>query len=114
MRDSSGLSPILSLPLDACAWPSNIPFVLVQMIEAPLPKVPVEVGVVPHWLAIDGAQPNVPQHPPADKQRVKRKRAEASQPVSTKQRRETGDPPHSPLLPLFFPNLSWGSDVKIS
>jgi len=63
---------------------------MVQMIEAPLPKVPIEVGVVPHWLAVAGAQPNTPHHPPADKQRVKRKRAEASQPVNTKTRREPG------------------------
>jgi len=60
------------------------------MIEAPLPKVPVEVGVVPHWLAVEGAHPNTPHHPLANKQRIKRKRVEASQPVNTKSRRDPG------------------------
>jgi len=41
------------------------------LIDRPLPKAPVEDGVVPHWLAIAGRQPvtaaNVPLEPPAPK-----------------------------------------------
>ena len=39
-----------------------------------LPKCPVEVGVVPHWLAIDGIQPAIPENTPLERSRVKRAR----------------------------------------
>ena len=29
---------------------------LAQVLQAPLPEVPVDVGVVMHWLAVDGRQ----------------------------------------------------------
>ncbi|KAK2079320.1 hypothetical protein QBZ16_003011 [Prototheca wickerhamii] len=32
--------------------------------SAPLPRPPVEVAVVPHWLAIDGKQPVIPENSP--------------------------------------------------
>ena len=31
-------------------------------MDQPLPKVPVEVGVIPHWLAIEGVQPAIPEN----------------------------------------------------
>lgn len=54
-----------------------------QIVEEPLPKVPVEVGLVPHWLAINGVQPRIAEHAPIDKQRIKRRRVEAARPVDT-------------------------------
>lgn len=33
-----------------------------QVIETPLPPPPVEVGVRPHWLFIDGVQPSIPEN----------------------------------------------------
>lgn len=45
------------------------------MIEHPLPKCPVEVGVNAHWLAVDGVQPAIPENaavgpPPSKKRKV--------------------------------------------
>eukprot|EP00898_Chlorokybus_atmophyticus_P009029 jgi/Chlat1/9127/Chrsp97S08388 len=35
-----------------------------DITEAPLPKVPVDVSIVPHWLAIEGVQPAIPENAP--------------------------------------------------
>lgn len=56
----------------------------VQIIEGSLPKVPVEVGLVPHWLAIEGVQPRTAEHAPIDRHKAKRQRTEAARPVSTR------------------------------
>ncbi|MCJ1313198.1 hypothetical protein MMC25_006875 [Agyrium rufum] len=38
-----------------------------KLINAPLPKVPREMSMTAHWLAVDGVQPIIPQNPtPAD------------------------------------------------
>lgn len=43
----------------------NDPDILVAAAgSAPLPRPPVEVAVVPHWLAIDGRQPVIPENSP--------------------------------------------------
>ncbi|KAK9812091.1 hypothetical protein WJX73_005731 [Symbiochloris irregularis] len=46
---------------------------LEQVIEQPLPKCPVEVGVNAHWLAVDGVQPAIPENaavgPPPSRKR---------------------------------------------
>jgi transcription initiation factor TFIID subunit 6 len=39
---------------------------VVQIIEAPLPKAPLDSAVVAHWLAIEGIQPAIPENPPVD------------------------------------------------
>ena len=39
-----------------------------QIIEAPLPKAPLDTAVVAHWLAIEGVQPAIPENPPIDGQ----------------------------------------------
>jgi hypothetical protein len=53
----------------------NLHFILVmnwryvcrmQIIEAPLPKAPLDTAVVAHWLAIEGVQPAIPENPPID------------------------------------------------
>lgn len=36
------------------------------MIEAPLPKAPLDTTVVAHWLAIEGVQPAIPENPPPE------------------------------------------------
>ncbi|GJN21304.1 hypothetical protein PR202_gb08769 [Eleusine coracana subsp. coracana] len=38
----------------------------VEIIEAPLPKAPLDTAVVAHWLAIEGIQPAIPENPPID------------------------------------------------
>mmetsp|Transcript_2878 Transcript_2878/g.5681 ORF Transcript_2878/g.5681 Transcript_2878/m.5681 type:complete len:497 (+) Transcript_2878:197-1687(+) len=34
-----------------------------ETMNAPLPKAPLEAVVVPHWLAVEGAQPAIPENP---------------------------------------------------
>lgn len=36
------------------------------MIEAPLPKAPLDTALVAHWLAIEGVQPAIPENPPSE------------------------------------------------
>ena len=36
------------------------------MIEAPLPKAPLDAAVVCHWLAIEGVQPAIPENAPVE------------------------------------------------
>ena len=36
------------------------------MIEAPLPKAPLNTEVVCHWLAIEGVQPAIPENAPLE------------------------------------------------
>ncbi|XP_043713091.1 transcription initiation factor TFIID subunit 6-like [Telopea speciosissima] len=37
-----------------------------DVIEAPLPKAPLDTGVVTHWLAIEGVQPAIPENAPVE------------------------------------------------
>ncbi|PUZ56403.1 hypothetical protein GQ55_5G296500 [Panicum hallii var. hallii] len=37
-----------------------------EIIEARLPKAPLDTAVVAHWLAIEGVQPAIPENPPID------------------------------------------------
>lgn len=37
-----------------------------QVIEAPLPKAPLDTAVVTHWLAIEGVQPAIPENAPVE------------------------------------------------
>lgn len=34
------------------------------MIEAPLPRAPLDTSIVCHWLAIEGVQPVIPENAP--------------------------------------------------
>lgn len=36
------------------------------MIEAPLPKAPLDTEIVCHWLAIEGVQPAIPENAPLE------------------------------------------------
>lgn len=45
---------------------------LLQAVDAPLPKVPTEVAVIPHWLAIEGVQPAIPENAAIQPRRAKR------------------------------------------
>ncbi|RXH90059.1 hypothetical protein DVH24_032416 [Malus domestica] len=37
-----------------------------DVIEAPLPKAPLDTGIVCHWLAIEGVQPAIPENAPLE------------------------------------------------
>lgn len=37
-----------------------------QVIEAPLPKAPLDTAIVCHWLAIEGTQPAIPENAPME------------------------------------------------
>ncbi|GJZ32473.1 transcription initiation factor TFIID subunit 6-like protein [Tanacetum coccineum] len=37
-----------------------------EVIEAPLPKAPLDTALVGHWLAIEGVQPAIPENPPLE------------------------------------------------
>ncbi|KAF5558385.1 transcription initiation factor TFIID subunit 6 [Fusarium mexicanum] len=40
-----------------------------KLINAPLPKVPRDMGFTAHWLAIEGVQPSIPQNPTTSESR---------------------------------------------
>ena len=42
------------------------------MIEAPLPKAPLDTSIVCHWLAIEGVQPAIPENAPVEGLYIKR------------------------------------------
>jgi hypothetical protein len=44
---------------------------LLQVIEAPLPKAPLDTAVVAHWLAIEGVQPAIPENAPLEGKSLK-------------------------------------------
>jgi hypothetical protein len=46
-----------------------------QGIAQPLVKCPVEVGMFPHWLAIDGRQPAIPENAPVERRKPAARRA---------------------------------------
>eukprot|EP00775_Hariotina_reticulata_P010004 gene10004-10158_t len=79
-----------------------------QLIEAPLPKLPREVGVAAHWLCVNGQQPDLPENtpveaPPAKKQRLGQTVAEAAAagqdiPAAAP---FAADPGLHPLVPYF-------------
>ena len=46
-----------------------------QAIAQPLARCPVEVGMFPHWLAIDGRQPAIPENAPVERRKPAARRA---------------------------------------
>ena len=49
-----------------------------QAVDQPLPKVPVEVGVIPHWLAIEGMQPAIPENAAIQPRKAKQPKLDVS------------------------------------
>ena len=46
--------------------------------------------MVPHWLAIEGVQPNIPENAPVERQKLKRPRAEVAHHKVARKKQETG------------------------
>ena len=56
---------------------------LKDVLAAKLPRPPVAVNVVPHWLAVEGVQPVIPENPNPDPERARwrrRRRRRAARP----------------------------------
>jgi transcription initiation factor TFIID subunit 6 len=49
-----------------------------QLVDTPLPRAPVEVGVTPHWLLINGVQPAIPENAPIARPQARRSKAAAT------------------------------------
>lgn len=74
-----------------------------QVVEKPLPSVPCEVGVVPHWLAIEGVQPRISENEPIERPRAKRPRVESTTQKNSRRKLESGK------FMLFQVQNSWPS-----
>jgi transcription initiation factor TFIID subunit 6 len=37
-----------------------------EIIDAPLPRAPLDTSVVAHWLAVEGVQPAIPENAPIE------------------------------------------------
>ncbi|KAK9812628.1 hypothetical protein WJX72_000897 [[Myrmecia] bisecta] len=59
-----------------------------QLLQPPLPRRPVEVGMVPHWLAVDGVQPAIPENAPLERPKAKRQRLEPARQVKQRQQQQ--------------------------
>ncbi len=44
-----------------------------QVIGTSLPRAPVEVGLLPHWLLVNGVQPAIPENAALDRVRPKKR-----------------------------------------
>lgn len=68
-------SPWRPLPIFlSCTWH-------VQLIDAPLPRPPVEIGVSPHWLFINGVQPTTAENAPLSRPTAKRAKTATGRPA---------------------------------
>ena len=54
-------------PTSPCPSPLSL-----QLVDPPLPRPPMEATVLPHWLAIEGAQPATPENAPLPVPRARR------------------------------------------
>jgi transcription initiation factor TFIID subunit 6 len=45
---------------------THLCFPLLQIIDAPLPRAPLDTSVVAHWLAVEGVQPAIPENAPIE------------------------------------------------
>jgi hypothetical protein len=61
----------------------------IQLVDnAPLTRPPVEVGVMPHWLFINGVQPAIPENAPLKRAAPKRAKAPAAASAAAGVRKE--------------------------
>ena len=69
-----------------------------KLLSEPLPPPSIAINVVPHWLAIDGVQPLIPENPSLDShiyyQQQTKEREETLAKAKSKKPTVTGPPPH--------------------
>ena len=69
-----------------------------KLLSEPLPPPSIAINVVPHWLAIDGVQPLIPENPSLDShiyyQQQTKEREETLTKAKAKKPTVTGPPPH--------------------
>ena len=69
-----------------------------KLLSEPLPPPSIAINVVPHWLAIDGVQPLIPENPSLDShiyyQQQTKEREETLAKAKAKKPTVTGPPPH--------------------
>lgn len=69
-----------------------------KLLSEPLPPPSIAINVVPHWLAIDGVQPLIPENPSLDSQIYYQERAKEREETLAKAKAKkptvTGPPPH--------------------
>eukprot|EP00955_Chlamydomonas_euryale_P083857 363897-Chlamydomonas_euryale.AAC.12 len=71
---------MLLVHLNQPAW-ALVACVHLQLLDEPLPPPPVEAGLLPHWLFINGIQPAIPENALIERPISRRARASLSQPV---------------------------------
>ncbi|XP_064119289.1 transcription initiation factor TFIID subunit 6-like isoform X2 [Macrobrachium nipponense] len=63
-----------------------------EMVSGPTPRLPLQITIKPHWLAIDGIQPTIPENPPPITKDIQKK--DAVDPASKLSTQDTKDQKH--------------------
>ncbi len=84
-----------------------------QAVDQPLPKVPVEVGVIPHWLAIEGVQPAIPENAAIQPRKAKRPKLDVSA-AAAKAKTAVGAKPADTSPPGEFASYSQSCPVPVA
>ncbi|KAK7071035.1 Transcription initiation factor TFIID subunit 6 [Halocaridina rubra] len=63
-----------------------------DMVSAPTPRLPLQIAIKPHWLAIEGIQPTIPENPPPINKDTQKK--DAVDPAAKLSAQDTKDQKH--------------------
>ncbi|XP_066966846.1 transcription initiation factor TFIID subunit 6-like [Macrobrachium rosenbergii] len=80
-----------------------------EMVSGPTPRLPLQITIKPHWLAIDGIQPTIPENPPPITKDIQKK--DAVDPASKLSTQDTKDQKHihGYVAQIFFMIISYYS-----